>query len=203
MVSMPIGSSTAPCVIAHALYYLIKNPNCVLKARGEINTVINDVTQFSYSDLEKLPYCAGIVRESLRLSAAAPGYTVEPLPGSQGPITLGGGKYQIPANQPMILVLHGVNRDPAVYEEPEAFKPERMVGEKFEQLPVGAKKFFGNGKRACFGISYAWMWLMTTVVVLLKEVDIEMKSPGYELKQYGWFNMKPIGFDIKVKARAK
>ena len=36
----------------------------------------------------------------------------------------------------MIIVLHGVNRDPAVFEEPEAFKPERMVGEAFDKLPA-------------------------------------------------------------------
>ena len=203
MVSMAIGASTAACVMSHAFYYLLKNPDCILKAREEIDATISDIAQFTHHNLEKLPYCAGIVRESLRLSAAAPGFNVEPLPGSQGPVTLGGGKYQVPANQSMIIVLYGVNRDPAVYEEPEAFEPERMVGEKFEKLPAGAKKFFGNGKRVCFGQSYAWMWLMTTLVVLLKEVDFEMKDPGYELKQDGWFNLRLVGFNIKVEARAK
>lgn len=202
IVTMPIGSSTAPCVISSAIYYLLKNPECMTKAREEIDSVVDD-GEFTHDHLEKLSYCAGIVRESLRLSAAAPGFNIEPLPDTQGPVLLGGGKYQVPAKQTMIIVLHGVNRDPAVFEEPEAFKPERMVGEAFEKLPEGAKKWFGNGKRVCIGRHYAWMWNMTTIVTLLKEVDIEMADPSYQLKQDGWFNLRPVDFYIKVKPRAK
>lgn len=202
IVTMPIGSSTAPCVISSAIYYLLKNPACITKAREEIDSVLGD-GEFTHNDLEKLPYCAGIVRESLRLSAAAPGFNIEPLPDTKGPVSLGGGKYQVPAKQTMIIVLHGVNRDPAVFEEPEAFKPERMVGEAFEKLPEGSKKWFGNGKRVCYGRHYAWMWNMATIVTILKDVDMEMADPSYQLKQDGWFNQRPVDFYIKVKPRVK
>lgn len=202
IVTMPIGSSTAPCVVSSAIYYLLKNRECITKAREEIDSVIGD-GEFIHDHVDKLPYCTGIVRESLRLSAAAPGFNIEPLPDTEGPVLLGGGKYQVPAKQTMIIVLHGVNRDPAVFEEPEAFRPERMVGEAFEKLPEGSKKWFGNGKRVCIGRYYAWMWNMTTIVTLLKEVDIEMADPTYQLKQDGWFNLRPVDFYIKVKPRAK
>ncbi|KAL9013475.1 MAG: hypothetical protein Q9173_001831 [Seirophora scorigena] len=202
IVTMPIGSSTAPCVISSAIYYLLQNPSCIARAREEIDSVIGE-DDFTHAHLEKLPYCEGIVRETLRLSAAAPGFNIEPLPDTQGPVKIGGGKYQVPAKQTMIIVLHGVNRDPAVFEEPEAFKPERMMGEAFEKLPTGAKNWFGNGKRVCFGRHYASMWNMITLVMLLKEIDFEMADPGYALKQDGWFNLRPVGFDVKVKVRAK
>jgi cytochrome P450 len=203
IVTMPIGSSTAPCVISSAIYYLLKkNPGCIATAREEIDSVIGD-GEFTHDHLEKLPYCAGIVRESLRLSAAAPGFNIEPLPNTQGPVLIGGGKYQVPAKQTMIIVLHGVNRDPAVFEEPEAFRPERMMGEAFEKLPEGTKKWFGNGKRVCVGRHYAWMWNMITIVTLLKDVDFEMADPSYQLKQDGWFNLRPVDFNVIVKPRAK
>ncbi|KAL6721245.1 hypothetical protein ACLMJK_000347 [Lecanora helva] len=202
IVTMPIGSSTAPCVVSSTIYYLLKDPDCISKARQEIDSVVND-GQFTHNHLERLPYCTGIVRESLRLSAAAPGFNIEPLPETKGPVTLGGGKYQVPPKQTMIVVLHGVNRDPDVYEDPEAFKPERMVGEKFDRLPEGAKKFFGNGKRVCIGRNYAFMWCLITTVVLLKDVDFEMADPSYQLKQQGWFNSRPVDFDVKVAPRAK
>jgi len=202
MVSMPIGSSTAPCVLSTAIYHLLKNPKCIEKAREEIDGVLGD-GEFTHDHLERLYYCAGIVREALRLSAAAPGFNIEPLPETKGPILLGGGKYQVPAKQTMIIVLHGVNRDPAVFEEPEAFTPERMVGEAFERLPAGAKKWFGNGKRVCYGKDYAWMWNMVVLVELLRDVDFEMADPSYQLKQDGWFNLRPVDFYVKVKPRAR
>ena len=202
IVTMPIGSSTAPCVISSAIYYLLKNPDCISKAREEIDSVIGN-GEFTHAHLEGLPYCAGIVRETLRLSAAAPGFNIEPLPETKGPVLLDGGKYEVPAKQTMIIVLHGVNRDPTVFEEPEAFRPERMVGEAFEKLPEGSKKWFGNGKRVCFGKNHAWMWNMITLVTLLKDVDFEMADPSYQLKQDGWFNLRPVGFNIKVKPRAR
>ena len=202
IVTMPIGSSTAPCVISSAIYYLLRNPACISKAREEIDSVIGN-GEFTHDHLENMPYCAGIVRETLRLSAAAPGFNIEPLPETKGPVVLGGGKYEVPAKQAMIIVLHGVNRDPNVFEEPEAFRPERMVGEAFEKLPEGAKKWFGNGKRVCYGKNHAWMWNMITLVALLKDVDFEMADPSYQLKQDGWFNLRPVGFNVKVKPRAQ
>ena len=202
IVTMPIGSSTAPCVISSAIYYLLKNPNCITKAREEIDAVIG-ASLFTHEHLDRLPYCAGIVRETLRLSAAAPGFNIEPLPGTKEPVLLGGGKYQVPPAQTMIIVLHGVNRDPVVFEEPAAFRPERMMPDEFAKLPEGAKKFFGNGKRVCIGKDYAWMWNMITLAVLLKEVDFEMVDPEYQLRQQGWFNQRPVGFEVKIKARQK
>ena len=201
IVSMPIGSSTAPCAISSAIYYLLKNPECITKAREEIDAVIGS-GDFTHDHLEKMPYCTGIARETMRLSAAAPGFNIEPVPDTKGPVLLGGGKYQVPAKQTMIIVLHGVNRDPAVFDEPEAFRPERMVGEAFEKLPDGSKKWFGNGKRVCIGRHHAWLWNMTTLVTLLKDVDFEMADPGYRLKQDGWFNLRPVGFYVRVKPRA-
>lgn len=201
IVTMPIGSSTAPCVIATAIYYLLKNPKCISRAREEIDAIIGD-GPFEHKHLDDLQYCAGVVRETMRLSAAAPGFNIEPLPETKGPILLAGGKYEVPSKQAMIVVLHGVNRDPAVYEEPEAFRPERMMGEAFDRLPEGAKKWFGNGKRVCVGRYWAWMWNVVTLVTLLKDVDIELTDPTYELKQDGWFNLRPVDFEIQVKRRA-
>lgn len=202
IVTMPIGSSTAPCAISGAIYYLLKNPEVIVKAREEIDAVIGGA-DFVHEHLDELRYTTGIMREAMRLVAPAPGFNIEPLPDTKGPISLAGGKYQVPAKQTMIVVLHGVNRDPDVFEDPYAFRPERMVGEKFEQLPKGAKKWFGNGKRVCIGRHYAWMWNMVTLVTLLKDVDFELVDPKYELKQQGWFNVRPVEFFVRVKARAR
>ncbi|KAK4119788.1 cytochrome P450 [Parathielavia appendiculata] len=204
IVTMPIGSSTAPCAIAAGILFLLQNPDAVVKARDEIDAVVGD-GPFRQDHVSQLPYVAGLVRETLRLSCAAPGFNIEPIPkpGDESPVLLAGGKYQIPHNQAMIIVLAGVNRDPAVFEDPLAFRPERMMGDRFEQLPAAVKKWFGNGKRECIGKHWAWEFLVVVMAKLIREVDFEAVDPKYKLKQDGWFNIRPIDFFVKVKPRAR
>ncbi|KAI3320925.1 cytochrome P450 [Xylariaceae sp. AK1471] len=202
IVTMPIGSSTAPCLLATSILFLLQNPEVVTKARQELDAVIGD-GEFRYEHLSQLKYVEAIMRESLRLAYPAPGFNIEPIPKEdKSPVLLGGGKYQIAHNQAVILVLAGVNRDPAVFDEPLAFKPERMMGESFENLPAGVKKWFGNGKRECVGIHWAKQFNVVVLAQMIKEVDFEAVDPGYKLEQDGWFNVRPINFYVKVKPRA-
>lgn len=204
IVSMPIGSSTTPCLLVYSLYYLLQNPDVVAKAREEMDRVIG-AGEFEFDHLGQLKYVEAIMRESLRLSSVAPGFNIEPRPreGDKSPVLLGGGKYQIAHNQPMIIVLQGVNRDPAVFEEPMVFKPERMMGEAFDNLPAGAKKWFGNGKRECIGKQYALQWSHIVLAMLIRELDFEPASPEYRLEEDGWFNTRPVDFSVRVRAKAK
>ncbi|KAK5653671.1 hypothetical protein OQA88_8701 [Cercophora sp. LCS_1] len=203
IVSMPIGSSTAPCAVTAMILFLIENPEVVVKAREELDAVIGD-GPFTQAHVSQLSYIAGIVRETLRLSSAAPGFNIEPIPKKDdtSPVLLAGGKYQIPHDQAMIIVLAGVNRDPAVFDEPLKFKPERMTGDAFDALPSGVKKWFGNGKRECIGKHWAWEFLVVVTARLIQQVDFEAADTKYVLKQDGWFNIRPIDLYVKVKPRA-
>lgn len=201
IVTMPIGTSTAPCLISSAIYLMATNKHVITEARKEIDAVVGS-GNLTYEHIQRLPYVEGIFRESLRLSHPAPGFNIEPIPNdNKAPILLAGGKYQVAHNQAMIIILAGVNRDPAVFQEPLAFKPERMVGEAYEKLPSGVKKGFGNGKRECIGKHWAWLWSMVVLTRLIREVDFEMADPAYEFSQDGWFNVRPVGLELKVRPR--
>lgn len=195
-------------------YYLASNPQVVSKARRELDAVVGRGKPLMREHLSQLKYVEGVLRESLRLSFAAPGFNIEPIPregggegGGEGeadnksPVLLAGGKYAVAHDQAMIVVLAGVNRDPTVFEEPLVFDPDRMVGEAFERLPLGVKRWFGNGKRECVGKHWAWQFSFVVLAALMREVDIEKADPGYELKQDGWFNLRPVDFYVKVKPR--
>lgn len=205
IVTMPIGSSTAPCLLTASIFFLLRNPEVVAKARQELDAVVGD-GELQYEQLPQLRYIEGVLRESLRLSFAAPGFNIEPIPredkNDKSPVLLGGGKYQIAHNQAVIIVLAGVNRDPEVFEEPLAFRPERMMGESFDQLPSSVKKWFGNGKRECIGKHWAVQFSMVVLAQMIREIDFEAVNPGYELVQDGWFNVRPIDFYAKAKPRA-
>ncbi|KAJ5925874.1 hypothetical protein N7454_007384 [Penicillium verhagenii] len=204
VVTMFIGAATSSNLVAFALYYLVKNPETVVKARAEIDLIVGPDEQIQLEDIKKLEYCEAIIRESLRLSATAPGFNIEPIPtDDKSPVLLAGGKYQIPYNQAMISILHTVNRDPEVFEDPEAFIPERVLGDKWDNLPKGAKRNFGNGKRQCYGMMWAWRWSIFTLASILKDVDLEFANPDYELTFNGAFSVKPLEFNGLVSPRRR
>lgn len=194
VVTMFIGAATSANLVSYALYYLLRNGEKLSKAREEIDSITgSDSIQFD--QVKRLHYCEAIIRESLRLSATAPGFNIEPIPSEdKAPILLAGGKYQIPHDQAMIAVLHTVNRDPEVFEDAESFVPERMLGEKWDALPKAARKGFGNGKRVCFGEMWAWRWSVFTLASILKEVDFEFADSHYTLSSNGAFSVKPLEF---------
>jgi cytochrome P450 len=204
ILTLLIGTSTVGNFVSFAIYYLLQNPQYISKAREEIDSVLPDDTQIDHSHLSKLPYCEAILREALRLATPAPGFNIEPLPTTTdtGPIFLSGGKYQIPNNQMMIVILPAVNRDPEVFDEPDAFRPERMLGEAYETLPSGVKKGFGNGKRECIGKLYAFQAAMVTLVSILREIDLK-GDPNYKLISNGALNVMPHGFFVESGPRTR
>lgn len=208
IINIFIGSATAPNLLSFGLYYLANNPEAVKKAREELDAVVGD-GRWEHEHLSKIPYTEAVLRETLRLSATAPGFNIEPIPSDGNePVLLAGGEYQVPRTQPLIALLTAVNRDPEVFEDPEAFKPERMVGEKYDALPSGVKKGFGNGKRACFGTRYAWEWSLLVLAALIKDVDFKLADKGYKtdnagVNYNGAFSTRPLGFFLSASPRQK
>lgn len=205
IITLFIGAATTPCFLSFALFYLLQNPDTITKAREEIDTIIGESGPLTYTDLPRFHYCEAILREAMRLSAVAPGFNIEPRPDVNNgePVTLGGGEYAIAHNQVMITILAAVNRDPTVFDDPEAFRPERMLGDAYDRLPSGVKKGFGNGKRECFGKLFAWQWSMITLITILRDVDLEMADPKYVLRTNGAFCVQPLGFHALVGPRKK
>ena len=76
-----------------------------------------------------------------------------------------------------------------------------MLGDKWEKLPVGARRWFGNGKRECVGKEWAWLFSLTVLTILIREVDFEGVEENYEMHQDGWFNVRPVGFRVRAWVR--
>ncbi|KAM5453464.1 hypothetical protein MaudCBS49596_002666 [Microsporum audouinii] len=186
IITMVVTSTTTAGLITFSLFFLMKHPEVMAKVRQEIDTVFGSNPQITAQNLSRLPYLDAVLRETLRLSASAPGFLVEPIPSDHpGDVMLAGGEYRVPKDQSILVLLSAVNRDPEVFEDPETFKPERMLEESFEKLPPGAKKWFGNGKRYCFGKRFALQLTMVVLIEVLRKFDLQMADPDYQLKVTG------------------
>ena len=121
-------------------YHLLKNPAAYQAAQREVDQVIGRGT-ITVEHMSKLPYIEACLRETLRLNPTAPAFSIAPLPDSEFPVLIGGGKYQVENGQVLVAILPKVHTDPAVYgNDAELFKPERMLDEAFSKLPPNSWK---------------------------------------------------------------
>ena len=72
------------------------------------------------------------------------------------------------------------HRLPQVFEDPEAFMPERFKGPNRARLPKGAYVPFGGGSRTCIGMRFAQLEIKTIATLLLQQFRPQLRA-GYRL----------------------
>lgn len=169
------------------------------KAQAEVDRVV-DTGPVTFQHMSKLPYIEACLRESLRLSPTAPAFSVKPL--GKEPEVIGGGKYLIPAGQPISVLLPVAGRDTSVFgADADEFRPDRMYGENFTKLPANAWKPFGNGARGCIGRPFAWQEAIMALALILQNFNLRMDDSSYQLKIKQTLTIKPDGFHMRAALR--
>ncbi|OIW00296.1 hypothetical protein TanjilG_27547 [Lupinus angustifolius] len=145
------GTDTTSTFLEWAMTELIRHPNVMKKLQDEGRNVAGDRIHIAEQDLGHMPYLKAVVKETLRLHVPIP--LLVPRESMQD-IKLKG--YHIAAGTRVIINAWAIARDPAYWDEPEEFKPERFLdssidvkGNDFHVTP------FGAGRRICPGIAFA------------------------------------------------
>jgi len=187
------GHETTSGLLSFTLYYLLKNPHVLQKAQAEVD----QFSEITVEMLSQLKYIDAVLKETLRLQPTAPGVSL----GSKVDNIIVPGGYEIHKNDEVIVLLTQLHRDPKVWDQPEEFRPERMLNGGFEKLPPNAWKPFGNGQRACIGRPFAWQESLLAVSMILKHFHLEFVDPSYDLRIKETLTIKPDGFKIRTRPR--
>ncbi|EIN12923.1 fatty acid hydroxylase [Punctularia strigosozonata HHB-11173 SS5] len=191
------GHETTSGMLGFTTYYLLKNPHSLETLREEIDTVIGD-RPIQYEDISKMPYLVACMRESLRLSPTAFARAVSP----KEDTTLCKGKYAVKARARLSILAAFAHRDPSVWgEDAEEFRPERMLGGKFEALPPNAWQPFGYGMRGCIGRAFALQEAHIVLASIFQKFDLIMDDPSYTLKIKQTLTIKPNQFHVHAIPR--
>jgi cytochrome P450 len=114
-------------------------------------------------------YLDAVIKESLRIRAVIPGVgrVVRGEPFALGP-------YSVPVGMEINPSVRGIHRRADLYPEPEAFRPERFLGEDapdtYTWLP------FGGGTRRCLGASFALMEMRLVLARILARVGPRLRT---------------------------
>lgn len=120
-------------------------PECMKKCQEELDAVVGDDRIPTIDDESRLPYLNGFISETLRWRPLAPLGMMHSV--SEDDEYMG---YHIPKDSVIVTNIYRINRDEAIYPEPEKFRPERWI--ENPNLPMAV---FGFGRRKCPGSALA------------------------------------------------
>jgi len=137
-------------------FLLGQHPDAEARVATEIAEVLGDRPAM-VDDIPRLKFTESVVMEAMRLYPPAWAIGRE----STQPVKLGG--YTFPKGTTILISPWVLHRDPRYFSEPEAFRPERWMGNLARELPRFAYMPFGGGPRICIGHRFA---LIEAILVL-------------------------------------
>jgi cytochrome P450 len=166
MTALAAGHETTATSLAWAVERLLANPAAYQRAREEVRALGSEPEP---ERLNALPFLDAVIKEVLRMRP------VVPLVGRvlMKPYTLAG--YDLPAGTPVGACIYLAQRNPEVYPEPDAFRPERFL----DTAPDATAWFpFGGGLRRCIGAAFAQYEMKIVLGTMLAGCDFELAQPS-------------------------
>lgn len=161
------GTDTTATVLEWAMSELLRHPYAMNTVQKEIREIIGSNSDITDDDLEKMQYLRAVIKETLRLHPPIPLLVPR---SAREDVKLNG--YDIAAGTIVITNAWAIGRDPATWNEPEEFQPERFLdssidfkGQDFQLIP------FGAGRRGCPGIAFAMATNEFVLANLLHKFD--------------------------------
>ncbi|HEU4906766.1 MAG TPA: cytochrome P450 [Solirubrobacterales bacterium] len=153
------GHETTATSLSWAVERLCRHPEKLERLRAEVEAGEDDA------------YLTATIQETLRLR---PVISIV-LRRLTEPVEIGG--YRLPAGISVVPSIYLAHRNPRVYPDPEAFKPERFL-----ENPPGTYTWipFGGGVRRCLGASFAQFEMAVVLRELVKRREIRPADPKPE-----------------------
>ena len=163
------GHETTALALVWTWYLLARDPSAADALAAEARRVLCG-RPASAGDLDALPYTRAVVQEGLRLYPPAYAIGRE----ARAEILLDG--HRIPRGATVFMSPWVMHRDPRYYEQSEAFRPERWLGDVLAGLPRYAYFPFGGGARVCIGNTFALTELVLVMATIARQGRIQLTS---------------------------
>lgn len=173
IVFMLAGHDTTATTLAYALWALGNHPDIQRRVAAEVAEL--PTVELTPEDVARLPYTIQVLHEALRLCppGALNGRTVV------HDIAVDG--YRVPAGSLVGVGIYALHRDPALWNRPEEFDPDRFSPaeaagrNRWQYLP------FGGGPRKCVGDHFAMLEATLALATCVRHCEFSSLSTEFPL----------------------
>jgi len=164
------GHETTGNALAWIFYLLALHPEAQDQVRAELQETCGN-GPVERDHLDRLDYTKAVINEALRLYPPVPFMAREAIEADD----LNGQ----PVRKGMQIVISPwvVHRHKLLWEAPDAFRPERFLGEAGRSIPRGAFLPFGLGPRICIGQRFALQEILTVMAAILPAFRYDLVDP--------------------------
>jgi len=179
---MLAGHETTANWLTFTWIALADHPDVGARMRAELDRELGDRT-VTLADRERLPYTAAVLEEALRLYPPAWGIGRRAL----APHEMDG--VSLPRGALVSACPYVMHREPALWDEPERFDPDRWLDGRTAGLPRGAFFPFSDGPRKCIGEHFARAEALLALATLARRWELRRETSA------------PVQLDAKVTLR--
>lgn len=157
------GHETTARALGWTLYLLSRQPEYLARLQAEADAF--DVSDPKWAD--GLPWTRAVLEETMRLFPPAPTMARKALAGDE----IGG--QAIKAGATVIISPWVLQRHTLLWDDPDAFRPERFLPENRKSIDRYAYIPFSAGPRVCIGAAFAMQEAMIALTGILRAAQIE------------------------------
>jgi cytochrome P450 len=176
------GHETTAMALSWTFYLLSLHPDARRKLEHELDATLAGGGP-RLEDLPRLRYARMVLDEALRLYPPAWVITRS----ADGDDELGG--FAVPAGSRVLVSPYVTHHDPALWDDPEGFDPERFATAEPEARPRYAYFPFGGGPHLCIGAGFAIMEATLVLATVARRLRLDLE-PG-----------RPVSIDPLVTLR--
>ncbi|KAL2192303.1 cytochrome P450, partial [Corynascus similis CBS 632.67] len=195
------GFTTSASLLSWALYALVKYPGNQERLLQElVNNGADGEKAWTYDQLHAMKFLDYFVKETQRLHSPS----FQTARNAKKDVVLPGG-YLIPAGSVVISCFPSLHKNPAHWDNPLRFNPDRWAGEGVAAQAVrkGLYTPFAAGKRGCVGFNLALAEVKMVLAELVYHYHFEDASPEPVLYDPQFLVTRPLNFYASATKRTE
>ena len=161
------GHETTARSLLWTIYLLATRPEFRERLRQEAATVFSGRLP-TIDAAAQLDDCRLVIEESLRLYPSV--WLIARQAAAEDEI----GGFRIPARSDVVLSQFVTHRHPDIWEDPEAFDPDRFTAARSADRPKGAYFPFLLGPHQCIGNEFAMLEMQIIIAMVLQRFDFSL-----------------------------